>query len=97
MPVEYSRDNAGKITAGNVKSDLDDDEMAKRKAAAALGSSAGTGLGAKEKPANTTQPKQDKDESIGAYSARLRAWRESEKTPAVVGQTKALKSMKPAP
>ncbi len=98
MPVEYTRDNAGKVTSGNVKSDLTDEELAKSKAAEKFGSSAGTGLGAKEKPASSAMPKQEQGEDAGTYSGRLRKWREEQKTPAVEGQKKALKSMgTPAP
>lgn len=90
--ADISRNATGQITAQRINADLSDDEMAARRVASAAGSTAGSGLGAKGK-STTGMPKQDTGESMSSYSTRLRQWRETNATPAVEGQRKALKEM----
>jgi len=92
MPVDYTRDNTGKITSGNVKSDLTDEDLKKREDAAKFGSTAGAGLGAKGKAPTTGFPKQEQGESAMSYGERLRQYRASQSS-SVEGQRKALKAM----
>jgi hypothetical protein len=77
---------SGKITSGNIKSELSAEEIKARADAAKP-------FVAKGNAGTTGMPKQAPGESMSAYSTKMRLWREANATPAVEGQKKALKEM----